>query len=107
MSLFKVSMRKDLDISAVTFAGIIKVENNLIKDAKIAYGGVAATVLRLRSIEHFFKGKEFNKETFDQASSMIDELISPLSDLRASKEYRMLVAKNFLKKFYVTQKENV
>jgi xanthine dehydrogenase iron-sulfur cluster and FAD-binding subunit A len=38
---------------------------------------------------------------------MIDELISPLSDLRASKEYRMLVAKNFLKKFYVTQKENV
>ena len=107
MSLFKVSMRKDLDISAVTFAGIIKVENNLIEEARVAYGGVAATVLRLRSVENFFKGKEFNKTTFDQASLMIDELISPLSDLRASKEYRKLVAKNFLKKFYVTQKENV
>jgi xanthine dehydrogenase small subunit len=98
--LYKVSVRRDLDISAVTFAGMIEVEKGTIKNARIAMGGVAATVLRLKEIESKLQGMDFNRKTFEEAAAMMPTLINPLSDLRASKEYRMLLAKNFFLKFH-------
>ena len=98
--LYKVSVRRDLDISAVTFAGMIEVEKGTIKNARIAMGGVAATVLRLKEIENKLQGMDFNRKTFEEAAAMMPTLINPLSDLRASKEYRMLLAKNFFLKFH-------
>lgn len=100
IKLYKVSMRKDLDISAVTFAGIVEVEKNKILKAKIALGGVAATVVRLNDIEKKMVGMDFKKETFQEMAMLLSNYISPLSDLRASKEYRMLLCQNFFKKFY-------
>lgn len=99
IKLYKASMRRDLDISAVTFAGFIRLEGDKISEVRIAYGGVAATVIRLSSLENGLTGQKFSQALFDQKSNELDNLISPLSDLRASKEYRMLVAKNFMKKF--------
>lgn len=100
LKLYKVSMRKDLDISAVTFAGLIEIENNIILNAKIALGGVAATVVRLFDIESKMKGMDFSQKTFKEMADLLPHYISPLSDLRASKEYRMLVCQNFFKKCY-------
>ncbi|MDO9182279.1 MAG: FAD binding domain-containing protein, partial [Bacteriovorax sp.] len=98
--LYKVSMRKDLDISAVTFAGIVEIENDKIKNARFALGGVAATVIRLKGIEAGLIGQSFSKENFVEITKEISNLIKPLSDLRASKEYRMKLAQNFFLKFY-------
>jgi xanthine dehydrogenase small subunit len=84
----------------VTFAGMIEVEKGAIKNARIAMGGVAATVLRLKEIENKLQGMDFNRKTFEEAAAMMPTLINPLSDLRASKEYRMLLAKNFFLKFH-------
>jgi xanthine dehydrogenase small subunit len=98
IKLYKVSMRKDLDISAVTFAGRFTIENKIIKVAKIALGGVAATVLRLFDLEKKLIGKEVSEKNFIDVANELDQFIFPLSDLRASKEYRMIVAKNFFKK---------
>ena len=100
LRLYKVSMRKDLDISAVTFAGIIEVENHKIKKARFALGGVAATVVRLKDIEKNIVDSDFNKSTFEKISKTLPQIISPLSDLRASKEYRMKLAENFFLKFH-------
>lgn len=101
VKLYKISMRKDLDISAVTFAAIVEVNNKReISQIRLAIGGVAATVLRLKDIESFMKNELFERETFIKFSETLPQYISPLSDLRASKEYRMLVAKNFFKKFH-------
>ena len=99
IKLYKASMRKDLDISAVTFAGFIRLEDGKILDLRIAYGGVAATVIRLPALEQSLVGQTFSEKLLADASTQLDQLIKPLSDLRASKEYRMLVAKNYLKKF--------
>ena len=99
IKLYKASMRKDLDISAVTFAGFIRLEDGKILDLRIAYGGVAATVIRLPALEQSLVGQTFSEKLLADASAQLDQLIKPLSDLRASKEYRMLVAKNYLKKF--------
>lgn len=100
LRLYKVSMRKDLDISAVTFAGIIEVEQNIIKKARFCFGGVAATVIRLKDIESKIVGEDFTKSTFEAVALSLQQVISPLSDLRASKEYRMKLAQNFFLKFH-------
>ena len=100
LRLYKISMRKDLDISAVTFAGLIEVENAKIKNFKVSLGGVAATVVRLSVIESSLVGKPFNRKTFEDVGSILPTLISPLSDLRASKEYRMKLCQNFFLKFF-------
>lgn len=99
LKLYKISMRKDLDISAVTFAGRITLDGNIIKDVKLAFGGVAATVVRLNQIEAELTGQTFSEDLFAKKAADLPKYISPLSDLRASKEYRMLVAGNYLKKF--------
>ncbi len=97
--LYKVSMRKDLDISAVTFAARIDFDGKKMTKVRLALGGVAATVMRLPDIEKELTGKDFSDKLFEDAAAGLDKYISPLSDLRASKEYRMLVARNYFKKF--------
>ncbi len=98
LKLYKVSMRKDLDISAVTFAARIEFNGKTMSRVRLALGGVAATVLRLQSLETFLTGKAFDPAIFEEASLELSKIISPLSDLRASKEYRLLVAQNYFKK---------
>lgn len=97
--LYKVSMRKDLDISAVTFAARILFEGKKMTQVRLALGGVAATVIRLTEIEKRLTGKDFSESLFEEVAADLNQYISPLSDLRASKEYRMLVARNYIKKF--------
>ena len=100
LRLYKVSMRKDLDISAVTFAGIVEVEKEKIKSARFALGGVGATVIRMSGIEAKVIGQDFSKAQFEAIANELPSIIKPLSDLRASKEYRMKLAQNFFLKFH-------
>lgn len=100
VKLYKVSMRKDLDISAATFAGVVELSDNKIKKIRIALGGVGPVVMRLHDIEASHIGAEFNSDTFEDIALSLPQFISPLSDLRASKEYRMLISQNFVRKFY-------
>ena len=99
VKLYKVSMRKDLDISAVTFAGRITFDGKKMTKVALSLGGVATTVMRLSDIEASLIGKDFSEKIFSDAGATLGQYIKPLSDLRASKEYRMLVAENYFKKF--------
>ncbi len=98
--LYKVSMRKDLDISAATFAGVIEVDGDKIKQLRIALGGIGPIVTRLPFIESNSAGKEFKAETFEAMAQSLPQFINPLSDLRASREYRMILSQNFFRKFF-------
>ncbi len=99
LKLYKVSMRKDLDISAVTFAGRVMLDGHKIKDIKLAYGGVAATVIRLPQMEKELTAESFSNALFANKANDLKNYMTPLSDLRASSEYRLMVSKNYLKKF--------
>ncbi len=105
LKLYKVSLRKDLDISATSFAGLIFIDQNKIKKIRIAYGGVGPVVTRLFAIEKMLEGNEFSAELFQSVALKLQDYINPISDLRASREYRLLLAKNFLLKFYHELKE--
>jgi xanthine dehydrogenase small subunit len=106
LKLYKVSKRKHLDISTFSAAFKMKKENNIIQDFSFVLGGVAAYTIKMKKVEEFIKGKEATEDVFVCAGKIIEEEISPISDVRGSKEYRINLAKNILKKFYLDIQQN-
>ena len=100
LKLYKVSLRKDLDISAVTFACKTQIENDCIKNIKLAYGGVGPVIKRLEKTERFLESKPWNEMTIKEGMNLIEKEISPISDLRGSAQFRTQVSKNLLMKFF-------
>ncbi len=72
----------------------------VISRAFIAYSGVAATVLRLPATETFLQGKQFAEETFREAGRLARSEIQPISDVRGTRDFRLLLAENIMLKFY-------
>jgi xanthine dehydrogenase small subunit len=98
--LYKTSVRKDLDISAVTFACCYQLQDGKISSLRLAVGGVGPMVIRLPEIEKFLKGREWSESNFQQARDLLLKNISPIGDVRGSREYRLRVAGNLLMKMY-------
>jgi xanthine dehydrogenase small subunit len=100
LRLYKVSKRSHLDISSFTAAMLMRRAGDRIDAIRIAYGGVAPVVLRLPRTESFLAGKPFSIDTMEDAGAIAAEEITPISDVRGSKEFRLQLAGNVLKKFY-------
>ena len=98
---YKVSKRKDLDISTVTGAFRLKTQSGIVKEIVLAYGGMAATVKRALKTEKFLEGKKWTRETVEEAMNILSGDFTPLSDARAGAEFRKTVAANLLLKFYL------
>lgn len=98
LHIYKVSKRKDDDISAVLLAGVIEHDGQTIKDVRIACGGMAATPLHAVQTEKSLIGQPLVMDSFESASQFISQDYSPIDDVRASKEYRLTVAANLVKK---------
>jgi xanthine dehydrogenase small subunit len=101
LGVYKVSKRFDQDISAVCGAFALRLEDGRVRSARIAYGGMAAIPRRADGVEEALTGRAWNVETLRAAMADLDDAFAPLSDLRASAEYRRLVARNLLLKFYL------
>lgn len=101
LKVYKISKRIDDDISAVLAAIFIELNDAKVKAIRIAFGGMAATPKRARNCEKALKGKPFNQQTIDEAKRALTEDFSPMSDVRASSEYRMQVAQNLLQKCFI------
>jgi len=97
--VYKISKRYDQDISTVCGAFMVEVNGNKISDAKIAYGGMAATPKRCGQAEAILIGNSLDAETLKAAKQAITETFTPMSDMRGSAEYRALVAANLLERF--------
>jgi xanthine dehydrogenase small subunit len=96
--LYKVSLRKDLDISAVTMAARFKLKGPHIEEARLAFGGVGPVVIRLKEIETKWVGQKLEKGLLEALSENISQFVTPISDVRGTKEYRLLLCKNLLQK---------
>lgn len=105
LRLRKVSQRKDLDISTVNAAFRLKLERNtLIREARIAFGGIAATPLRLAKTEALLQGASLADlgEGKPLRQSVVDSLqseIAPIGDLRSSAPFRRVTAENLMLQF--------
>ncbi|MGZ5443793.1 MAG: xanthine dehydrogenase small subunit [Thermoanaerobaculia bacterium] len=100
LRLYKVSKRSHLDISTFTAAMLMRRTDGRIDSMRLAYGGVAPVVLRLKKTEEFLTGKPIARETFAEAGEIARSEIAPISDVRGSRETRLQLAENILTKFY-------
>ena len=98
--VYKISKRYDQDISAVVGAYRIELEDNTVLDARIAYGGMAAIPKRGVACEAALIGNAWDLATAMTMLGVIQEDYQPISDHRASKEYRFQVAGNLFQRLY-------
>ncbi len=98
---YKVSKRRDLDISTVSAGFKLELDNGgVVNSVTLAYGGMAPKTQRALSTEEFLTGKPWSRDTVENALDRIDRDFSPISDVRGSAEFRRAVARNLLLKFW-------
>ena len=101
-AVYKISKRRDEDITAVLGAFYLVLdEAERVTEIRIAFGGMAATPKRARSVEAELIGKPWSEATIEAARPAFDADFQPLTDWRATAEYRQLTAKNLLTRFYL------
>ena len=89
--------------------GIYTQKKNKILKANVAYGGMSEIPKRAKAIEKALTNSTFSEDTFLKAQKLITKDFSPIDDMRASKKYRVDVAKNLIMKFFheVSSRKNL
>ncbi len=95
---YKVSKRYDQDISAVIGAYRLTLADGRVTDARIAYGGMAATPKRARHAEQALTGRSWDGEAVESAKRAMANDFEPIDDFRAGARYRATVAANLLER---------
>ena len=100
--IYKVTKRRDEDITATLGAFHLTLDaSGNVENIRIAYGGMAATPKRARSVESALFGKPWTRAAVDAALEAYEKDFTPLTDMRASADYRMLASKNLLVRFFL------
>jgi carbon-monoxide dehydrogenase medium subunit len=94
----KFALRKAGALAVVGVAVAVEVENNVIKDARVALGAVAPTPMRAVKAEEFLKGKEITAELLEEAGQIASGECKPITDFRASAEYRRDLVRVYTKR---------
>ena len=101
-AIYKVTKRRDEDITATLGAFHLMLDaSGKVEKIRIAYGGMAATPKRAHAVEAALAGKPWTRETVDAALTEYERDFRPLTDMRASADYRMLASKNLLVRFFL------
>lgn len=98
---YKISKRIDDDISAVLGCFNLTIKDGTIVNAIVAFGGMAATPKRAEQCELTLTNKPWSLKTIEKARTSLALDFNPISDFRASKEYRMLTACNMLTRYFI------
>jgi carbon-monoxide dehydrogenase medium subunit len=94
----KFGLRRGTSCSVASVAVWVRAAAGKIEEARIALGGVAPTPLRARITEGMLKGQRLDAETVESIAGRVQHEISPISDVRASAEYRLQVTGHLLAK---------
>ncbi|RDK00691.1 xanthine dehydrogenase small subunit [Paraburkholderia lacunae] len=98
---YKLSKRFDSDISAVCAAFSFIADGNVIREPRIAFGGMAATPKRATHGEAVLRDADWHEATAQAAMLALGNDYAPLSDMRATSNYRLEAAKNTLYRFWL------
>lgn len=98
---YKISKRFDSDISAVCAAFAYIADGDVIREPRIAFGGMAATPKRATRAEGVLAGAQWHEATAQAAMIALGNDYAPLSDMRATSDYRLEAAKNTLYRFWL------
>ncbi len=98
----KVGKRNAMVISIASLGLLLKVGDGRIEDVKIAFGSVGPTIVRYREFEEEYKDSKFDLKTFSELARGYMNMVKPISDVRASAEYRRLLVRNLLLKAFLS-----
>ena len=99
--VYKIAKRFDSDISAVCAALAMQMEDGRIVSSRFAFGGMAATVRRAAQAEAALQGQPWTETALQAAQTALTLDFQPLTDMRASAAYRLQVAQNLLRRFWL------
>ena len=103
---FKVSKRREMDISTVAACFTVDLDgNSRVCHARLAYGGVAAMPARALQTERALLGQPWNAETIQSVLPILSREFTPISDVRGSAEYRRGLITSLLEKFFAEGSE--
>ncbi len=101
MDSYKVSKRRELDISIAAAAFVVEIDaSNVVRRARLAYGGVAATPVRARAAEAFLLGKAWTEETMRGTQEVLASELAPIDDHRAGAEFRRDLVTSLFEKLF-------
>ena len=98
---YKISKRYDDDISSVCAAFNLNIEYKIIKNIKIAYGGMSSIPQRATYCEKVLLNSPITDEVIKKAKNALEKDFTPITDMRASGKYRKIIAKNLLEKCFL------
>ncbi len=102
---YKVAKRRLDDISTVAAAMSVDLDpTGRVQRARFAFGGVAATPIRLVEAEKAIGGQLWNQQAVARVQRILDRTLQPLSDHRGSREYRLEVSKSLIEKYQSEQR---
>jgi xanthine dehydrogenase small subunit len=103
---YKLAKRFDQDISAVCAAFALTFDGDVVKQARIAFGGMAATPMRAHQTEALLAGQRWSEATLGLAMAALARDYAPLTDMRASSAYRMKAAQNLLRRYWFETRQD-
>jgi xanthine dehydrogenase small subunit len=97
---YKISKRHDQDISSVCAAFAVELVNGKVERARVCIGAMAAVPKRAQRCESALTGARWSAATIEKAVQALNADYQPITDLRASQDYRTRVAGNLLRRFH-------
>jgi xanthine dehydrogenase small subunit len=97
----KISKRFEQDISAVSAGFYVRVDGAVVGVACLAYGGMAGIPKRATNAEAELVGKPWTEAIIRSAMAALAKDFQPLTDWRASADYRLAAARNLLLRFFL------
>jgi len=98
---YKISKRLEDDISATCGVFSIKIDQGTVSAIKIAFGGMAEIPKRAKHCEQALLNQPWNSQSIERAMVEFEKDFAPISDFRASADYRLDVSKNMLRRLYL------
>ena len=99
--VYKISKRLEDDISATCGAFSLKIDAGQVVDARIAFGGMAEIPRRATHCEAALMGNSWQEQTISNAMRALASDFQPISDFRASADYRLSVSQNFIQRLFL------
>ncbi len=102
LKVWKLSKRREDDISAVLGAFHYRLQGGVLSDVRIAFGGMAAVPQRALHAEAALTNRALSQESFQAAQQALGSDFQPMSDVRGSQRYRQQAAANLMERLYLS-----
>jgi xanthine dehydrogenase molybdopterin binding subunit/xanthine dehydrogenase small subunit len=96
---YKVSKRRELDISIVACAFLVDLRGGVVEKARLAYGGVAATPVRAKKAEAALVGSRLDEAALARVLPILATEATPIDDVRSGKDFRRGLIGSLFEKF--------